>query len=104
MREEYKGTEDERARAEGALSAHPALRRMHERFPLLREQATARFICDETFRDMCEDYNACGETLAHLESSRAPSEGMHAEYTALLLRLERELLRHLGERPNRGES
>jgi hypothetical protein len=92
------------ARAEGALTIHPALRRMCERFPLLRQEASVRFAWDETFRDMCEDYDTCAETLAHLESSPAPPEGLRAEYAALLLRLERELLRQLGERSKYGES
>lgn len=104
MRQEYGRADDERGAAQGALSTHPALRRICDRFPLLREQAMVRFACDETFRDMCEDYDACAVTLAHLESSDSPPEGMRAEYAALLLRLERELLRHLGERPRYGES
>jgi hypothetical protein len=83
---------------------HPALKRMCDRFPLLREQAAYRFVSDESFRDMCEDYDACAETLVRLESSDPPPGGMLAEYTALLLRLERELLRHLAERQERGES
>lgn len=83
---------------------HPALKRICERFPLLRQEAIVRFAWDETFRDMCEDYGTCAETLAQLESSPAAAEGMRAEYTALLLRFERELLRHLGERPSHGES
>jgi hypothetical protein len=104
MREDHGRTKDERAGADGVLSAHPALIRMRERFPLLGELATVRFACDETFRDMCEDYDTCAETLAHLESRQPPPEGMRAEYTALLLRLEREMLRHLGEIPKHGES
>lgn len=104
MREEHDRTNDERTRADGVLPAHPALARIRERFPLLRDQASVRFACDETFRDMCEDYDACAETLAHLESGQPQAEGLRSEYTGLLLRLERELLRHLEERPNRGES
>jgi hypothetical protein len=77
---------------------------MCERFPLLQERASALFARDETFRDMCEDYDTCAETLARLESSPAKPEGLRAEYAALLLRLEGELLRHLGERPRYGES
>ena len=83
---------------------HPALRRMCDRFPLLREQATVRFFGDEAFRDMCEDYDSCAATLTHLQSSDPPRVEMLGEYTALLLRLERELLRHLGEPMPHGES
>ena len=104
MREERRPPAGGSARSEEALAMHPALRRMCERFPLLRQEASVRFAWDEPFRDMCEDYDTCAETLAHLESSQAPPEGMRAEYAALLLRLERELLRHLGERPTYGES
>lgn len=83
---------------------HPALRRMCDRFPLLRERATARFFGDEAFRDMCEDYDTCAATLTHLQSSERPQEELLGEYTALLLRLERELLRHIGEQKAQGES
>ena len=92
------------ARARDVVATHPALRRACERFPLLQERASALFSWDETFRDMCEDYDTCAETLAQMESSAAAPPGLRAEYAALLLRLEGELLRHLGERPRYGES
>jgi hypothetical protein len=104
MRREDTLPDHERSRAEGILAMNPVLRRTCDRFPLLREQAVVRFATDETFRDMCEDYDTCAETLAHLESSASPPDGMRAEYAALLLRIERELLRHLEERPRHGES
>ena len=83
---------------------HPALKRMCDRFPMLGEQAVARFASDESFRDLCEDYDTCAATLTHLESSASPPEGIVVEYTALLLRLEHEVLRLLEQRRYRGES
>jgi hypothetical protein len=75
-----------------------------ERFPLLKEQAARRFACDENFRDLCEDYVICAETVAHLESTANPPDGLREEYAALLLRLECELLRHLQEHARGEES
>ena len=104
MREEQARTGDQGTGADGAQPADPALRRICERFPLLRQLATLRFAIDENFRDMCMDYDTCADTLARLESSQPRDEGMRDEYTALLLRFERELLRHLAERPTHAES
>jgi uncharacterized protein involved in exopolysaccharide biosynthesis len=82
---------------------HPSLRLVNERFQEVREQAIRLFERDETFRDLCEDYEACALTLARLESGTA-SEGLRHEYAALLLRLERELLRYLEEHPEIGKA
>ena len=78
-------------------ASRAALERVCERFPALRDQAAIRFAFDETFRELCEDYEMCAITLAHIESSGRKPEGMAGEYAALLLRLERELLRYLEE-------
>ena len=78
-----------------------SLRRVSERFDHVRERAELLFERDETFRDLCEDYEACAGTLARLESAESPADDMRHEYAALLLRLERELLRYLEEHPDR---
>ena len=82
---------------------HGPLRIVSERFPLLREQATRRFTRDESFRDLCEDYEACADTLARFESAGPAPERLRNEYAALLLRLEHERLRHLREHMDRDD-
>lgn len=76
---------------------HPALRRVCERFPALQDHVASRFASDETFRELCEDYDVCAATLARLHTRYPEPNGMLDEYAALLLRLERELLRYLEE-------
>lgn len=72
----------------------PSLKLVSDRFEQVRGRAVRLFESDDNFRDLCEDYEACAKTLARLES--CPSSGeMRNEYAALLLRLERELLRYL---------
>jgi hypothetical protein len=83
---------------------HSSLLVVNERFQRVREQTALLFERDENFRDLCDDYEACAKTVARLESCRSTSEGMRSEYAALLLRLERELLRYLEEHPARRES
>ena len=63
-----------------------------EQFPHLRDRVAGVFEHNEIFRELCEDYQTCGEALA-----RQPSEGLRREYSALQLRLETELLRYLNE-------
>lgn len=70
-----------------------------ERFQRVRDHAAYLYGSDENFRDLCADYEDCARTLARLESTSASSRAMFDEYTALLLRLERELLRYLEEHP-----
>jgi hypothetical protein len=74
---------------------HTSLRLVNERFEACREMAARLFESDETFRDLCEDYEICALTVARMESNDASSEALHKEYSALLLRLERELLEYL---------
>jgi hypothetical protein len=78
-----------------------ALRRVHERFQHVRERVTRVFERDADFRDLCEEYVTCAEVLARLESSGPSAQAMRNEYAVLLLRLERELIRYLGEHPDR---
>jgi hypothetical protein len=70
-----------------------SLQLVSEQFPLLRERVACLFEREETFRELCEDYEACTLTLARQESN----EGLRREYSALQLRLETELLRYLHE-------
>jgi hypothetical protein len=69
------------------------------RLPQVGERAVSLFERDEAFRDLCEEYEACTETITRIESSPDSSQAMRHEYGALLLRLEHELLRYLEERP-----
>ncbi len=64
-----------------------------EQFPNLRERVVGLFERDPIFRELCEDYQVCGEALA----ARAPTDDLRREYAALQLRLETELLRSLHE-------
>jgi hypothetical protein len=83
---------------------HSSLALLSERFPHVRETAERLYENDESFRDLCQDYEACAGTVARLESCGSSSAAMRKEYTALLMRLERELLRFLEEHPDRGGS
>ena len=86
-----------------AIAMQGPLRIVSERFPLLRDQAVRRFTRDENFRDLCEDYEACADTLARFESGGRGPEGLRNEYAALLLRLEHEMLRHLRDHMDRDD-
>jgi hypothetical protein len=86
------------AGGEEAAVEHPSLRLVSARFEQVRGRAAQLFECDDSFRDLCEDYEACATTMARLESGEGSAE-MRNEYGALLLRLERELLRYLEEHP-----
>jgi hypothetical protein len=71
-----------------------SLQLVSEQFPHLREAVTRLFDQDPIFQELCEDYEACTRALARQESSA----GLRREYAALQLRLETELLEHLGSR------
>jgi hypothetical protein len=64
-----------------------------EQFPNLRERVAGLFERDPIFRELCEDYQVCGEAQA----GRPPTDDLSREYAALQLRLETELLRYLHE-------
>jgi hypothetical protein len=83
---------------------HPSLRLVRDRFRLVRDRATRLFERDVDFRDLCDEYEACVATMTRLQSDGPSSEGMRKEYAALLLRLDRELLRYLEEHSERKES
>jgi hypothetical protein len=70
-----------------------SLQLVSEQFPHLRERVACLFERNETFRELCDDYETCADALA-----RQPApEGLRREYVALQLRLETELLGYLRE-------
>jgi hypothetical protein len=75
----------------------PIPRHVDERFAGVRETAERLYERDENFRDLCDEYQVCAETLARYESDGGKSDAMRREYTALQLRLEGELLRYMDE-------
>ena len=81
------------------MEEHLALRVVAHRFPRVRERAEQAFARDENFRELCEEYQACTETVGRLETTADASEAVRKEYAALLFRLEGELLRYLEGRP-----
>jgi hypothetical protein len=95
-----------RRRDEGApaSSRDSSLRLVSERFERIRAQTHRLFDRDADFRDLCDEYEACAQGLARLQARGPESRGMCTEYRLLLLRLERELLRHLEERMDTRES
>jgi len=67
-----------------------------ERFPHVRNFSLQLLERNETFRDLCEEYEACAEAADRLGRS-ASDEALRREYSALRLRLESELLRYISE-------
>jgi len=78
----------------------PSLKLVVERFQGISEHTLRLFDRDESFRDLCEDYEACVQAIDRLGSAGASPAGLRNEYTALLMRLERELLRYVEEHPD----
>lgn len=76
-----------------------SMRLVSERLPGVGERAAALYERDETFHDLCDDYEACAHAVSRLERPNGGNEGLRAEYAALQLRLERELLRYVEEHP-----
>jgi hypothetical protein len=82
------------------MQTESSLRLVSERFAPLRDRAAGAFDRDLDFRDLCDEYQACVQTLASHDERPGSSEVVRREYAALLLRVERELLRYLDEHPN----
>src|SRR3954471_5488772 len=100
-RQESKRTNgDKTGNGETMVTPHPSLRMVSERFGPLTDRTFGAFERDPDFRDLCDEYQACAKTLAAHEESHRASEAMRREYAALLLRVERELLRYLDEHPD----
>ncbi len=76
------------------------VRLVTERFPQARAVVQQLVAHDETFRDLCAEYAACNEAA---ERSQLPEyggvlqEAFKAEFGALCLRLEGELLRYISQ-------
>jgi hypothetical protein len=73
------------------------------RFPNLAERVAALYDRDDVFRELCDEYSICRAAVSRAEASGSPS--LRAEYAALQLRLEAELLQQLEEfsrRPDDG--
>jgi hypothetical protein len=83
---------------------HPSLKLVSDRFRQVRDRATRLFERDLDFRDLCEEYEACVATMTRLQFDGPSAEGMRKEYAALVLRLDRELLRYMEEHSERKES
>ena len=72
-------------------------------FPSLGAQVAALYDRDDVFRELCGEYSICLAAVNRAEASGSSS--LRAEYAALQLRLETELLQQLEEfsrRPDDG--
>lgn len=67
-----------------------------ERFPHVQQVSLQLLLQNEAFRELCEEYEVCNRTAAHLAES-GTDPGMLQEYKALRLRLEGELLGYLSQ-------
>jgi hypothetical protein len=67
-----------------------------ERFPHVQAVSLLLLARHETFRELCEEYEACSEAAERLEHSGG-DDAIRKEYSALRLRLEGELLRYISE-------
>lgn len=72
------------------------MRLLLERFPHVPALTFRSLLRDETFRELCDEYQACSEA-AERHTHFDADEAMRKEYNALRLRLEGELLRYLSE-------
>jgi hypothetical protein len=88
------------AHIEGRVRAEACMKLLLERFPHVQALALKRCEKQESFQELCEEYWACTEVLTRLERPGA-EESLRAEYGALRLRLEGELLRHIAEQSAR---
>jgi hypothetical protein len=75
---------------------HACIRLLLERFPHLRAISIHLLERHETFRELCEEYEACTEVIERLAHSQS-DDALTKEYSALRLRLEGELLRYISE-------
>lgn len=69
---------------------------LRERFPHTSPVTLHRLQTQETFRELCEEYLACVRSVERLAHVR-PEDSLRAEYSALSLRLEGEMLRYIAE-------
>lgn len=64
-------------------------------FPRLGARVAALYDRDDVFRELCDEYSICLEAVSRAAASGVPE--LRAEYAALQLRLEAELLQQLEE-------
>ena len=79
---------DDRARLRECLDL------LRERFPHVNGVSLQLLERDETFRELGEEYVACTEVVERLTRSGS-DEALRREYSALRLRVERELLGYI---------
>jgi hypothetical protein len=72
------------------------VRLLLERFPHVRAASLQLLERHETFRELCEEYEACNEAAERFAQSGSDA-ALLEEYSALRLRLEGELLRYISE-------
>ena len=91
------GDPDERSQAQRCVKL------IAERFPHVRLVSLELLMKDETFRELCEEYEVCTAAVERL-ARPVSDETMLREYAALQLRLEGELLRYLSQHGSGGSS
>jgi hypothetical protein len=79
---------------------HPSLTLVSERFGPLRDRAIRAFERDLISAICATSTRSARRRWPGHEESQRSSEAMRREYAALLLRVERELLRYLDEHPD----
>ena len=72
------------------------VRLLLERFPHVRAVSLQLIEQQESFRELCEEYEACSDAADRL-SHTPVDEALRREYQALRLRLEGELLRYISK-------
>jgi hypothetical protein len=70
-------------------------------FPSLADWVATLCDRDDVFRELCDDYAVCLGAVSRAEASGSPR--LRAEYAALQLRLEAELLQQLDEFSRRSD-
>jgi len=84
----------------GRVTAEDCMKLLLERFPHVQALALKRAEKQDSFRELCEEYWACSQVLERLERPDGEAS-LRAEYGALRLRLEGELLRYIAEQSSR---
>jgi hypothetical protein len=93
------------SRSRGGSDNDPQLRGcaklLLERFPHVGAASLQLLERHETFRELCEEYEACTEAAERFAQSGSDA-ALLEEYRALRLRLEGELLRYISEHGGSG--
>lgn len=67
------------------------------RYPSFRENIAKAYADSEEFKGLCEDIYSMAQTLENHEVKMFTDPGHELEYRKLLLELENELLKYLGD-------